>query len=61
MNQPKPIFEQMSRKQLREYILINREDEDAIHALAVRLRNYGETGTADDFIEYIKQNSFGVP
>ncbi len=57
MDQPKPNFEQMTRKQLREYILVNREDEDAIHALAVRLRSYGKTSTVDEFIEYIKQKS----
>ena len=55
MNQPKPNFEQMTRKQLREYILVNRDDEDAIHELAVRLRSLGKTGTVDEFIEHIKQ------
>ena len=54
MNQPKPNFEQMTRKQLREYILANRGDEDAIHALAIHLRNHGKTSTVDEFLEYIK-------
>ncbi len=55
--QPKPNFEQMTIKQLRAYILANREDEDAIHAIAMRLRNEGRTATVDEFLEHIKQQT----
>jgi hypothetical protein len=55
MNQPNPNFEQMTIKQLRAYILAHRDDEEAIHALAMRLRNEGKTGTVDEFLEDVKQ------
>lgn len=55
MNQPKPNFEQMTIKQLRAYVLEHREDEEAIHAMAVRLRNEGKTGTVDEFLEHVKE------
>jgi BMFP domain-containing protein YqiC len=54
MNQPKPNFEQMTTKQLRAYILAHREDEDAIHAMAIRLRNQGKTSTVDEFLEHLE-------
>jgi hypothetical protein len=54
MSQPKPNFAEMTIKQLKTYILAHREDEDAIHALSVRLRNEGTTGTVDEFLEQIK-------
>ncbi|MBW4616654.1 MAG: hypothetical protein KME21_26090 [Desmonostoc vinosum HA7617-LM4] len=47
----------MTIKQLRAYILANREDEDAIHAIAMRLRNEGRTATVDEFLEHIKQQT----
>jgi hypothetical protein len=53
MNQPN--FEQMTIKQLRAYILAHRDDEEAIHALAMRLRDEGKTGTVDEFLEDVKQ------
>ncbi|MEH1780390.1 DUF6887 family protein [Nostoc sp.] len=55
MSQPKPNFEQMAIKQLRAYILAHREDEEAIHALAMRLRNEGRAGTVEEFLEHVKQ------
>lgn len=57
MSQPKPNFELMTIKDLREYILAHRDDEDAIHAMALRLRNEGKTGTVDEFLEHIKQQT----
>lgn len=57
MNQPKPNFEQMPIKELREYILTHRDDEDAIHAMALRLRNEGKTATVDEFLEHLKQQA----
>lgn len=54
MSQSKPNFEEMIIKQLRTSILAHREDEDAIHALAMRLRNEGKTGTVDEFLEHLK-------
>lgn len=57
MSQPKPNFEQMTMKDLREYILAHRDDEDAIHTMAIRLRNQGKTGTVEEFLEHIKQQT----
>lgn len=57
MNQPKPNFEQMTIKQLRVYVLDHRNDEDAIHALAMRLRNEGETSTVDEFLAHLQQQT----
>ncbi len=57
MNQPKPNFEQMTTKQLRAYILAHRDNEDAIHAMAMRLRSEGKTGTVDEFLEHLKQQT----
>ncbi|MDF5737827.1 hypothetical protein [Nostoc sp. S13] len=57
MSQPKPNFEQMTMKDLREYILGHRDDEDAIHTMAIRLRNQGKTGTVEEFLEHIKQQT----
>ena len=57
MSQPKPNFEQMTMKDLREYILTHRDDEDAIHTMAIRLRNQGKTGTVEEFLEHIKQQT----
>lgn len=57
MSQPKPNFEQMTMKDLREYILAHRDDEDAIHAMARRLRNQGKTGTVEEFLEHVKQQT----
>jgi hypothetical protein len=54
MNQPKPNFEQMTTQQLRAYILAHRDDEDAIHAMALRLRNGGKTSTVDEFLEHLR-------
>jgi hypothetical protein len=54
MNVPKPNFKEMTTKQLRNYILQHRDDEDAIHAMAVRLREQGETLEVDEFIEVVK-------
>jgi hypothetical protein len=45
----------MTTKQLRAYILAHRDDEDAIHAMALRLRNEGKTSTVDEFLEYLEQ------
>ncbi|WP_229545786.1 hypothetical protein [Nostoc sp. CHAB 5836] len=44
---------------LREYILAHRDDEDAIHAMAIRLRNQGKTGTVEEFLEHVKQQTLG--
>ncbi|MEH1879721.1 DUF6887 family protein [Nostoc sp.] len=44
-------------KDLREYILGHRDDEDAIHTMAIRLRNQGKTGTVEEFLEHIKQQT----
>lgn len=33
----KPDFSQMSRQELRKYVLVNREDDDAIEALIDRI------------------------
>ena len=57
MSQPKPNFEQMTMKDLREYILTHRDDEDAIHTMAIRLRTQGKTGTVEEFLEHIKQQT----
>ncbi|HYX15680.1 MAG TPA: hypothetical protein VE944_15190 [Nostoc sp.] len=57
MTQPKPNFEQMTIKQLRTYVLAHRDDEDAIHALAIRLRNEGRTGTVDEFLAHLQQQT----
>ncbi|MEH1889613.1 MAG: hypothetical protein V7K92_09175 [Nostoc sp.] len=57
MSQPKPNFEQMTMKDLRQYILAHRDDEDAIHAMAIRLRNQGKTGTVEEFLEYVKEQT----
>ncbi len=57
MSQPKPNFEQMTMKDLREYILAHRDDEDAIHAMAIRLRHQGKTGTVEEFLEHVKQQT----
>ncbi|MBH8571803.1 hypothetical protein I8752_01915 [Nostocaceae cyanobacterium CENA369] len=57
MSQPKPNFEQMTMKDLRQYILVHRDDEDAIHAMAIRLRNQGKTVTVEEFLEHIKQQT----
>ena len=50
----KPNFEAMSNRELRHYILENR-DEDAVHEMVLRIRKNGKTGTVDEFIEYVKQ------
>ncbi|MCC5670098.1 hypothetical protein LC653_41485 [Nostoc sp. CHAB 5784] len=47
----------MTTKQLRAYILAHRDDEDAIHAMAMRLQNEGKTGTVDEFLEHLKQQT----
>jgi alkyl sulfatase BDS1-like metallo-beta-lactamase superfamily hydrolase len=47
----------MTIKDLREYILAHRDDEDAIHAMAIRLRNQGKTGTVEEFLEHVKQQT----
>lgn len=57
MNQPQPNFEQMTTKQLRAYILAHRDDEDAIHVMALRLRNGGKTSTVDEFLEHLEHKS----
>ncbi len=57
MSQPKPNFEQMTMKDLRQYILAHRDDEDAIHAMAIRLRNQGKTGTVEEFLEHVKEQT----
>ncbi|MDF5710221.1 MAG: hypothetical protein PUP90_21775 [Nostoc sp. S4] len=57
MSQPKPNFEQMTMKDLRQYILAHRDDEDAIYAMAIRLRNHGKTGTVEEFLEHIKEQT----
>ena len=57
MSQPKPNFEEMTIKDLRKYILAHRDDEDAIHAMAIRLRDRGKTGTVEEFLEYVKQQT----
>ncbi|QMS92395.1 hypothetical protein HUN01_34180 [Nostoc edaphicum CCNP1411] len=57
MSQPKRNFEQMTMKDLREYILAHRDDEDAIHAMAIRLRNQGKTGTFEEFLEHVKEQT----
>jgi hypothetical protein len=44
----------MTTKQLRAYILAHRNDEDAIHAMALRLRNEGKTSTVDEFLEHLE-------
>lgn len=38
----KPNFREMTRKQLRDYILQNRVDTEAIHALALHIKSNGK-------------------
>lgn len=54
LSMTKPNFEAMSDRELRHYILENR-DEDAVHEMVLRIHRNGKTGTADEFIEYVKQ------
>nr|WP_267923096.1 hypothetical protein [Nostoc mirabile] len=37
--------------------MAHRDDEDAIHAMAIRLRNQGKTVTVEEFLEHIKQQT----
>ncbi|NMG07591.1 hypothetical protein [Brasilonema sp. UFV-L1] len=49
----KPNFEAMSRQQLREYILIHRDDDDAIHAMVLLIQKEGKTLNSIEELEQI--------
>ncbi|MHC5744048.1 MAG: DUF6887 family protein [Nostoc sp.] len=51
----KPNFREMTRKQLRDYILKNRGDTEAIHALALHIQSNGKRLNSVDELQQIIQ------
>ncbi|MEH1804808.1 DUF6887 family protein [Nostoc sp.] len=51
----KPNFREMTRKQLRDYILQNRGDTEAIHALALHIKSNGKRLNSVDELQQIIQ------
>ncbi|MEH2078560.1 MAG: hypothetical protein V7K89_00645 [Nostoc sp.] len=51
----KPNFKEMTRKQLRDYILQNRGDTEAIHALALHIQSNGKRLNSVDDLQQIIQ------
>ena len=51
----KPNFREMTRKQLRDYILQNRGDSEAIHALALHVQSNGKRLNSVDELQQIIQ------
>ncbi|MBN4001336.1 MULTISPECIES: hypothetical protein [unclassified Nostoc] len=51
----KPNFREMTRKQLRDYILQNRGDTEAIHALTLHVQSNGKRLNSVDELQQIIQ------
>jgi hypothetical protein len=51
----KPNFREMTRKQLRDYILKNRGDREAIHALALHVQSNGKRLNSVDELQQVIQ------
>lgn len=52
----KPNFEAMTTDELRNYLLQHRDDDDALHAIVLRIEAEGKTvSSADEYIEVVKQ------
>ena len=51
----KPNFREMTRKQLRDYILQNRGDTEVIHALALHVQSNGKRLNSVDKLQKIIQ------
>lgn len=52
----KPVFEQMTIQQLREYVLQHRADYDALHALGQRIHKEGKRLNSIAELEQMIQN-----
>lgn len=60
----KPNFEQMSIRELRNYVLQHRNDEEAIHALGQRIHAEGRRlSSVDELVQIIsdKRSQGGEP
>ncbi|GAA6617841.1 DUF6887 family protein [Scytonema sp. NUACC26] len=51
----KPNFEQMTIKELRNYVLQHRNDSEAIHALGQRIHREGRRLTVDELVESLEE------
>ncbi|QKQ77086.1 hypothetical protein [Nostoc sp. TCL240-02] len=51
----KPNFREMTRKQLRDYILQNRGDAEAIYALALHVQSNGKRLNSVDELQQVIQ------
>ena len=51
----KPNFREMTRKQLRDHVLKNRGDAEAIHALALHVQSNGKRLNSVDELQQVIQ------
>ena len=53
----KPNFSAMTQQELQGYILLHRDDEDAVHEAVLRIQQQGTTVSFEEFIEIVKQRT----
>lgn len=53
----KPNFETMTLEELQQYILLHRDDEDAVHEAVLRIQRNGTTVSSEEFIEIVRQRT----
>jgi|GEM_PF-1315894 hypothetical protein len=53
----KPNFEAMTLQELQQYILLHRDDEDAVHEAVLRIQQNGTTVSSEEFIEIVRQRT----
>ncbi|MFQ4144621.1 DUF6887 family protein [Chlorogloeopsis sp. ULAP02] len=53
----KPNFSAMTQQELQQYILLHRDDEDAVHEAVLRIQRQGTTVSSEEFIEIVKQRT----
>jgi hypothetical protein len=53
----KPNFEAMTLQELQQYILLHRDDEDAVHEAVLRIQQNGTTVSSEEFLEIVRQRT----
>jgi len=53
----KPNFSAMTQQELQGYILLHRDDEDAVHEAVLRIQQQGTTVSFEEFIEIVKRRT----
>ncbi|MBW4616841.1 MAG: hypothetical protein KME21_27080 [Desmonostoc vinosum HA7617-LM4] len=57
----KPNFSTMTLQELQQYILLHRNDDDAVHEAVLRIQQNGTTVSSEEFIEIVRRRTGNPP